>query len=565
MGFVVSTPSYMYQSPSGYIFRLRVPKDLRAIVGKGEFRYSLRTGALRVAKSRARDIASYLQQLFMRVRSRMSEFTQEQIQALVKNYIRETLANDEKCRAMSGPSASGTATLEGKSLLESSDMKADEARSLLKSVDRWLKYQDHSLMHSVTDKLILSQGGKIEPESETYKVLSRELMKAFQGILNVRIKRSEGDYSKSDEELISVLKQDVVTPTEAPKVSVETVQLVTFSEVQERYVNEVRMAEGWTKKTEAENQAIFGLFVQARGNLPVDQIDRTLMSDYKSSVLMCIPPNMNKLKQYQGMTVEEVIATNPGKTISVNTINKHIRRMSALFNYAVKNGYMESNPAADLQIKNKKRVDQEREAYSREDLIKLFSSEEYTEGTHKQPYGFWTPYIALYSGCRLEEICQLHLDDIRLVGDVWVFDINDKDEKRLKTKSSERLVPIHPELIRLGLLDFVESLKKKKEVRLFPELSQRRDGYGQTVSKWFARYKTRCGIGEGKTFHSFRHTFITHLKHKQVDPFMIHELDGHAIDSETMGRYGKRFTPEILLREAIEKIDYSFQLPFKIR
>ena len=31
-------------------------------------------------------------------------------------------------------------------------------------------------------------------------------------------------------------------------------------------------------------------------------------------------------------------------------------------------------------------------------------------------------------------------------------------------------------------------------------------------------------------------------------------------DSETMGRYGKRYTPEILLREAIEKIDYGLEL-----
>ena len=35
MGFSVSsTPSYLYQSTSGYIFRLRVPNDLRDLVGK---------------------------------------------------------------------------------------------------------------------------------------------------------------------------------------------------------------------------------------------------------------------------------------------------------------------------------------------------------------------------------------------------------------------------------------------------------------------------------------------------------------------------------------------------
>jgi len=116
-------------------------------------------------------------------------------------------------------------------------------------------------------------------------------------------------------------------------------------------------------------------------------------------------------------------------------------------------------------------------------------------------------------------------------------------------------------LIALGLLDYADRLRAKGETRLFPELHKRRDGYGQVISKWFQYFKKLRGIGQGKTFHSFRHTFITHLKHKQVDPFMIHEIDGHAINNETMGRYGKRYTPEILLREAIEKIDYGLELP----
>jgi integrase len=255
------------------------------------------------------------------------------------------------------------------------------------------------------------------------------------------------------------------------------------------------------------------------------------------------------------MSVDEVIASKPKKTLTVTTINKYIRRLSGFFNYAVRNGYMLVNPAEGMKIKTQQRADQEREAYTIEDLQKLFDADGFKRGKHS--YCRWAPLIALYSGCRLEEICQLHLDDIRQEEGVWVFDINDKNEKRLKTRSSARLVPIHLRLIDLGLLEYVEKLRASGENRLFPELRQRRDGYGQTVSKWFQRYKKICGISEGKTFHSFRHTFITHLKHKQVDPFMIHELDGHTIESETMGRYGKRYTPEILLREAIEKIDYG--------
>ena len=66
MGFSVSQPTYIYQSPSGYIFRIRVPHALREHIGKTEFRYSLCTGALRVAKHRARCLASYIHEIFLK-------------------------------------------------------------------------------------------------------------------------------------------------------------------------------------------------------------------------------------------------------------------------------------------------------------------------------------------------------------------------------------------------------------------------------------------------------------------------------------------------------------------
>ena len=58
MGFVISS-TYSYHTPSGYIFRLRIPKDLQLIVGKTEFRYSLRSGFLREAKVKAQAIGQY--------------------------------------------------------------------------------------------------------------------------------------------------------------------------------------------------------------------------------------------------------------------------------------------------------------------------------------------------------------------------------------------------------------------------------------------------------------------------------------------------------------------------
>ena len=200
MGFSVSNPTYLYQSPSGYIFRFCIPKDLRVVVGKCEFRYSLRSGILRVAKHRARCIASYIHQLFMKVRSSMSEFTKERIDQLVGEYIRQTLEDDEKCRAL------GNHTMDELYVTGGSSMGQKEAESLDMSVKRWLKDQDHSLLHPVANRLLAKHGIEVIPESEEYKTLSRDLMVAFQSILKVRIKRSQGDYSVSDDELIPAIK-----------------------------------------------------------------------------------------------------------------------------------------------------------------------------------------------------------------------------------------------------------------------------------------------------------------------------------------------------------------------
>lgn len=520
MGFSVSSPTYMYQSPSGYIFRMRIPNDLRAIVGKGEFRYSLRTGISRIAKYRANCIATYLRQLFMNIRTNVIHFTKEKIQSLVKEYIGDTLAKDEYCRFQ--PSKTLDATFSKKEKVPEENEIFILVRKLLHSMECFAS-NNHPLKVNVQNIL-----------QQVKLLVSGELV---------------------EEELTSSLKKPRYT-FQGSSISLNASKSGNFSGVQENYILEVEKGGNWTEKTKAENLSIFALFMRVVGDLPVDQIDRKVMTEYKS-ILMELPPNLNKGAKYEGKTIAEIIESHPEKTITVSTINKYIRRLSGLFNYAVRNGYMQSNPAEGMQIKSQKRADQERSNYTKDDLRKLFSSDEYKSGKHRHSYAFWTPLIALYTGCRLEEICQLHLEDIIQKQGVWVFEINDKGEKRLKNRSSERLIPIHHHLVELGLLDHVNSLVDKGEQRLFPELQKRRDGYGQTVSKWFQRYKKRCGIIGAKTFHSFRHTFITHLKHKQVDPYMIHELDGHAIDSETMGRYGKRYPPAILLENAVQLIDYG--------
>jgi len=175
--------------------------------------------------------------------------------------------------------------------------------------------------------------------------------------------------------------------------------------------------------------------------------------------------------------------------------------------------------------------------------------------------------IGNYDGLRLDEICQLHLEDIRQERATWVFDINEKPDrngkknKKLKNASAERVIPIHPKLIQLGLLEWVEKLRNKDEIRLFPELKKNRDGYSHIASKWFSRYRKRCGItGHGKVFHSFRHTVANWLADADVPDERIADILGHTNGTETGGPYRKAFKPGLLL-DSLQRLDYGLQHP----
>jgi integrase len=111
----------------------------------------------------------------------------------------------------------------------------------------------------------------------------------------------------------------------------------------------------------------------------------------------------------------------------------------------------------------------------------------------------------------------------------------------------------------LGLLTFVEQLRERGESRLFPELPVRRDGASQNASLWFGRYRTSIGLyGQKpkKDFHSFRTTFINTLKQKGVPEPEVATLVGHAIETQTFGRYGKPYTPEVMLT-ILRQVDFS--------
>ncbi|MEO5334642.1 MAG: site-specific integrase, partial [Magnetococcus sp. YQC-5] len=327
-----------------------------------------------------------------------------------------------------------------------------------------------------------------------------------------------------------------------------------LSKVIEEYCTEMQAGGLWRDKTEEENRAIFTLFIRIVSDLPMASVGFETARHCKS-VIQRLPPNMNKMPQYRDKSLDEILALQP-EAMSISSINKYLSRLSSLFDWARKHGYAKENFFEGLGLRQKVRADEQRERFEQSDLDLIFSTEIFTELRFVHPYYYWLPLIGLFSGARIDEICQLHLVDIRQEGGVWVFDLNDDGEKKLKSPSSKRLIPIHPRLLELGLIAYAEALKQRGQSRLFPELQHGRDGYAGPASKWFnARYTTKLGIKAGRAFHSFRHTVADHLKQRDADEKKIGAILGHHDESMTTGRYGKRYGPDLLV-PVIQMLDF---------
>jgi integrase len=219
--------------------------------------------------------------------------------------------------------------------------------------------------------------------------------------------------------------------------------------------------------------------------------------------------------------------------------------------------------------KPKSKDTKQRLPFADEQLKLLFESNDYTQGKFKKPSEFWAPLIALFTGARMGEVLQLHLTDISEIEGVWVFDLNEEDDKQNKTHK-RRIVPIHSKLIQLGFLEFVSLRKKlKKDARMFPEEPRKADGKFDNYSKRFRTYRKRVGIIKDDTemldFHSFRHTIRTKLVDASVQESLIDDIIGHSSAGASIGKKVYTHTHQVpQKKEAIEKIVYEIDFS-KIR
>ncbi len=328
----------------------------------------------------------------------------------------------------------------------------------------------------------------------------------------------------------------------------------------------------WSAKLLNDYQAWTDLFIELQGDRPVLEYRKTDARDFKN-VLIELPSNRNKLPQTIGLTPREAVqaAKDHGlPTLSVSTVNKALGRLQGIWKWADKQLDEEvADIFGPMKIADNNNARNQHDPFSKEQLQAIFNSPLYT-GCKSRRFRtvpgdtdlsntswYWLPLLGLWTGARLNELCQLNVEDIDHEEGIHLIRVQESDEDQRVKFGKSRLVPIHPELVRLGFLRFVQAQRQAGHKRMFPELKLGATGYySDQASKDFNRYIDRIGVKTAKTsFHSFRHNFKDACRHAGVQPDINDILLGHKLPGMA-GRYGDGNVPLPVLSEAICKIRY---------
>ncbi len=325
----------------------------------------------------------------------------------------------------------------------------------------------------------------------------------------------------------------------------------SFADLVEQHSKEQRLKNKWTQKSDKDNTAVFGVLSDLLPKGPASALTR---ADFMRVAEQLSRYPSNATKRFPGKSPSELIAMDLTDTLSDTTINKYLVRLSTICKWASQNGLIEKNLAENLQRQARGPQNQERDSFTLDQLRQILAHIA-TGDTKPGPRGsvrafhYWMPLMSYYTGARVNELASLRRQDIIEAEGVLCFNIYQQDdgERGTKTASGVRIIPVHPELIRLGFLEYVEG----RDGLLFDGLKLTGNGYGDLVSRWFNGHPfkergmvPRAGITQDKlTYHSIRHTTTTELERAAIPETVIQRLIGHKFESVTFGRYSKGLTP----------------------
>ncbi|MGE4553505.1 MAG: DUF6538 domain-containing protein [Desulfovibrionaceae bacterium] len=532
---------------ANYRLRVKVPTDLLAHYHpKKELTRSLGTSDYRAACDKARVERVKLDQEFAEVRDRLAaqaqprtSLTDTEVERLCALAYHSMVQADEEIRV------SGMAR---------DDFWFRQLAANPAEVDRLyrpaLARGDVSVVAPILEDWLQGHGIELDPASERYQQLAYAFLKAVIRASEVQAKRNRGEVVDTPS-----------TPPPLPSPAVVRTSAggeLPLSGLFEKWKDE--NGQRVAGRTLDSFEATVRRFLDLHGDLPLPMITKAHVREFKDTLLKCPAASHLPAKHRKKSLPELVALAEKDRSLTrltARTVNdKWLGFLCAILSWGTKNGYLENNPASNVKAAVSKVKDRARLPYSIDDLNMIFRFPVFTVGDRPRAGGGeaakWLPLLALFTGARLKELGTLLVDDVRQDRDVWYLDLMNT---ATKTQESKRRVPIHPELVRLGFLDYVEARRKAGDGPLFPDRNPTQPLDTESWSKWWGRYARTNGIEDRrKVFHSFRHTAKDGLRDSGVAFDLRSVLQGHTVPGVGEG-YGLGVAL-LVLAEAMAKLQY---------
>lgn len=510
---------YIQRRGYGLTFRIAVPADLRSIVGGCEITKALPTALKNQAAPMALELAATAKRLFCELRAHMKSSDKEKLLKI-----------------------------------------AQQAKRKIEIV---ILNEEHQ------DELI-----------EQRKQHIQEIKQVKLEVENAALKHA----------LASARTSHATTPPPAPQNSPATLKATSapmFKSVVDGFLS--KYSQGKKVAMYKKHKPVLTMLLDVVGNKPITELKQADINKF-FDLLKNLPPRWDDECRKRKLTVRQLAELNLPKKLGPKTIEyTYIASVRPFLEAAKKDWQDQGFPLGLTTDGNEYQGDREageskQRAFTPSELKRLFEGEEMLgfAADKNLAHRFWLPHIGLFTGARVNEICQLNPQtDILQEPDsgIWYFWITKETEadagivKSVKTGDS-RKVPIHSKLIELGFCDYLKSVKAKGAKRLFPAWEPRKERASGEAEKWFRQFlrdtKLRDDTPKAKIvgMHAFRHTLLTQGA-LQKPALNLTSITGHAQNSVgAMGAAKGYFDPAQLSslsnrKELLDQLNYniSFHRP----
>jgi len=567
--------SYLVKKPStnSYLLRIKIPHDLRFYFnGKIDFTISLKNGIYSQSLVFAQILQLEVQSIFKSIRmGTMSKINLNQIKDILRDKIERTLSHSQWV-------VTDTNTFVESKVKKKIDEINDEERILKTQIEQNYEVVLEHIEKEI-ERILKKKNLTVDTKSLEFNQLRKQFLE-LRLIRNTWKKELLEDSGKSIEDFRKEIykKFNIEEGQLTPVVATDN-QIINDSEVQQQVEDDSpklsqmkedflgeRLMSGFSPKSTREIGSTVDDFIEIVGDIQISKVKPQDAREFKR-IIAKLPKHKHQDPRYRNLNINQILNLKNVEGQQPKNTNKLIYRVRVFFRW-LKNNYREYVPEnyfEGLGVQSKK-VTRPREGFTKEEIGKIFDTTNYLNYTVRnlkrrtRLTSFFIPLVGLYTGMRLEEICQLRVKDIVKDGKFDVINVVISEDTKLKNVQSERIIPIHEDLKTIGFVNYCNHVKKLKHDRIFFDLVKTRDGFGRNMGRFFMDYLKTLDIYQFqvKVFHSLRHAFITNLLQNGVREEIVNGLDGHQQRTMSTTVYFKGgFPADVLYEEGISKLSFE--------